>query len=147
VWLIIACVAGSCKGINREAFEGVNQAGREIELAIGAKADLSRYQQVLAEFTAQLATARQQAQSEADRALIAEYEDVQRQLDDMRLVWEAREARHAELLPVADPVAGRVQKQYGLPVNTNEPASIYASEALQLIWKDTKKKLDALALR
>jgi hypothetical protein len=146
-WLIIACVAGSCKGVNHEAFEGVNQAGREIELAIGAKADLPRYEQVLADFTTQLASARSQAQSEADRALVAAYEDVQRQLDDMRLVWEAREARQAELLPIADPVAGRVQQQYDLPVNTNDPPSIYAGEALQRIWEDTKNKIDALASR
>lgn len=145
VCLIIVCVAAACSRVNREAFEGVHRAGIEVELAIGSKADLPRYRQVLADFVSQLDIARARARSAADRQLVAQYETVGLGLEDMRLVWEARETQHSELLPVSDPVAGRIQKQYDLPVNTNEPTSIYAGEALQKIWIGTKKTLDAIA--
>ena len=140
---LLAAVA-ACGRVNQRAWEDINRAGHRIEPAVASKSTLADYRAAVAEFSAALDAVKSQELSARDQALVQRYDEFRHSLDDIRLVWEEREARQKELLPIAEPLPGRLQKEYGLPVNTNEPPSIYATEARNLIWESAKKKLEAI---
>jgi len=142
--LLVAVAA--CGRVNQRAFENVNRAGHRIEPAVTGRSTLADYRAAFADFSAALDAVKSQQLSTHDQAVVQQYDDVRRSLDDIRLVWEERETRRQELLPIAEALPGRLQKQYDLPVNTNEPPSIYATEARNLIWESARKKLDAIGL-
>lgn len=74
--------------------------------------------------------------------MLAEYEAALKNLTDLQLVWEAKDAR-GEMLPIREELPARIAREYELGVNTNEPPSIYADEAMGTIWQRARKHLRA----
>jgi len=142
VVLFGACVSSGT--LDRRRFDGVRRAGQAIRESIGAKAKLPRYQELLVRYADELSKLKETATRAEERALIERYAALYAQLEDIRLVWEARSTHAAETdrLPLSDPLSARLAEQYRLPVNTNEPPSIYATEALNAIWSAAKESLD-----
>jgi hypothetical protein len=140
VFLLV--LAGACRDFDRRHFAGLETAGKDIETAIDAKAGLPRYRESLDRFSAELANAKPRIQTSREREVLSQYEAAYRGLTDIRLVWEASEARGSDMLPIREELAARVAHEYDLGVNTNEPPSIYAGEALQTIWTTTRTKLE-----
>jgi hypothetical protein len=132
LFVLISLVA--CRTVDRRAFRDVERASRAVQAAIDGKASLPRYRELLNAYATALSTVRPQVTRAQDRAVLAEYEAALKNLTDLQLVWEEKDAR-GELLPVRDEVAARIAREYELGVNTNEPPSIYADEALGTIWK------------
>jgi hypothetical protein len=139
----LLAAAGGCRGVERQHFERLDGSGRAIEAAIEAKVDLPRYRQLLDAFSAELTVAKARVQTARERALVAQYEAAYHALIDLGLVWEAKEARGSDMLPIREDLPARIAREYDLGVNTNEPPSIYASEALHTIWAAAKTRLDA----
>lgn len=142
-----AFLAGACASggaLDRERFDGVRRAGQAIRESIGAKAKLPRYQELLVRYADELSKLKKTATEEKEKALVEQFSAIYAQLEDIRLVWEARSTHAAETdrLPISDPLSARLAQQYRLAVNTNEPPSIYATEALNAIWSATKESLD-----
>src|SRR5262249_27628208 len=80
------------------------------------------------------------------RAALAEYQAALKSLNDLELVWEAKDTQAREMLPIREEPTGRIAREYDLPVNTNEPPSIYADEAMGMIWQAALKHLRAASL-
>ena len=135
-------LAPACARMDKRAFADVDRAGRAIVEALDGKVALPQYRELVTAFSKEVASAKARTRSSNERALMGDYEAAETGLGDMLAVWERRDEHDAELLPVADALPGRLAKQYDLPVNTNEPPSIYASEALRAIWKATKVTLN-----
>jgi hypothetical protein len=137
-------VLAACSSSSARSFDDVHDAGRRAEALLAGDGDIAQYRQALSAFTAKLDALKAKPLSSRDQARAARYDAVRQALDDVRLVWEEKDARKLELLPIAEPLPGRLQKTYGLPVNTNEPPSIYATEARQLIGAAAREKLNAI---
>ncbi len=142
--LVHAAACASTGTLDRQRFEGIRAAGQAIQASIGASEKLSRYQELLTSYGAELSKLKGAATNRKEREVVAQYDALYAQFQDLRLVWEARTTRAAETdrLPLSDPLSERLAKQYSLPVNTNEPPSIYATEALNAIWTDAKASLE-----
>lgn len=72
--------------------------------------------------------------------MLAEYEAALKNLTDLQLVWEEKDAR-GEMLPIREEIPARIAREYELGVNTNEPPSIYADEAMAAAWKAARGHL------
>lgn len=145
--VIAAFTASACASsgaLDRQHFEGVRRAGQAIRESIGANAKLPRYQELLVRYADELSKLKEAATGANEKVLVERYVALYAQLEDIRLVWEARTTRAADTdrLPLSDPLSARLAEQYRLPVNTNEPPSIYATEALNAIWSAAKESLD-----
>jgi len=141
--LFLVAATWSCRGVERQHFQRLDEAGQAIEASIRERVDLPRYRPLLETFSAALSDTRIHVQTSRERALLAQYEAAYLGLNDMLLVWEAREARGSEMLPIREELPARIAREYELGVNTNEPPSIYASEALQTISTASRDKLAA----
>lgn len=130
-------------GIDRQLFQPVDLAAREIIVALGAEAPPARLRELRVALGAAVNAVEPLANSSAERALAADFKSAGAALDDLLAVVELRETTGNELLPVSNPLAARVWKAYDLPVNTNEPPSIYASEAAREIQTVVRTKLAA----
>src|SRR5262249_30150191 len=91
-------------------------------------------------YAAALSTVRPRVTRSEDRAVLAEYEAALKNLTDLQLVWEEKDAR-GEMLPIREEVPARIAREYELGVNTNEPPSIYADEAMGTIGKAATQHL------
>jgi hypothetical protein len=131
-----------CRTVDRRAFRDVERASRAVQAAIDGKAGLARYRELLNAYETALSTVRPRMTRSGDRAVLAEYEAALKNLTDLRLVWEEKDAR-GEMLPLREKVPARIAREYELGVNTNEPPSIYADEAMAAIWKAALKHLRA----
>lgn len=142
-FLVTLClaVATACGGIDRQTFAELDRTGRALAVAFAGKPNLPAFRTLQQQFAAALGTAKPRAQSSGDRTQISDYEAVDALLREMLVLWVGRDEHDAELLPVADELPGRLLKRYDLPVNTNEPTSIYASEALRALRDDVTTRL------
>ena len=61
----------------------------------------------------------------------------------MLTVWTGLVERDEVLIPVSGSVGGALTERYELPVNTNEPPSVYANEALAALRDDIRQRLAA----
>ena len=145
VWVAIATALMACQPVSTAQFDRLDAAGRGVRSAIENKAGLEGFRKAVDAFSAELATTAADASAGSDRARLDRYREIEASLKDIVLVWEEKNATQKELMALATPLASRLQKQYDLPVNTNEPPSIYASEAMQMIWDAQKKKMETLA--
>jgi hypothetical protein len=141
VFLLISATA--CHRPDRRGFEGVERASKAIQDAIDTKATLPRYRELLDTYSTELSGAQQRADASRERAVLSEYEAALKGLTDIRLVWEAKDARGSEMLPIRDDLPARIAREYDLGVNTNEPPSIYADEAMHTIWEAARRHLRA----
>jgi hypothetical protein len=141
LWIVLAAtLAVSCAKVDRQLFGGLDRASTTI-LAEVPKVSLARYRELVTVYASELTAAHSRAQTSAELAALDSYDAAQIGLKDILAVWDAKETRQSDMLPMRDEMAARVAKQYSLPVNTNEPPSIYASEAMQVIWDATKGRL------
>lgn len=147
VWLWLLLATASCASADPRAFDDVKQAARQVTAVVTARGSLAQFAGAVARFSTAIDQLKAKPLSSKERSLAAEYEGVRQSLDDIRLVWEEKEKRQQELLPIAEPLPARLQKTYDLPINSNEPPSIYASEARQMIWDGARTKLEALQNR
>lgn len=144
LWILVALAIIGCDREAARTFQDVDREARSLEAAVAAKTDLRGFRERLTAFTTELDRAEREADSPGERAIAERYEAVRAGLNDILMVWELKESRRAERLPIAEPLPGRLAREYSLPINTNEPPSIYGSEAVQMIWEATKLKLDAI---
>ncbi len=107
---------------------------------------LPQYRELLSTYTAELSGVRGRARNTRERAVLAEYEAALRGLTDIQLVWEEKDARGSDMLPIREELPARIAREYDLGVNTNEPPSIYADEALHAIWAAARGHLRAARL-
>jgi hypothetical protein len=138
LFVLISLVA--CRTVDRRAFRDVERASSAVQTAIDGKAGLPRYRELLNEYAAALSTVRPRVTHPADRAVLAEYEAALKNLTDLKLVWEEKDAR-GEMLPIREEVPARIAREYELGVNTNEPPSIYADEAMGTISQAARQHL------
>jgi hypothetical protein len=138
--LLMAALASGCTRVDRQLFTGLDRTSQAI-LAEVPKVGLERYRELTTSYTNELTAAHARAQTSAERAALEPYDSAQTGLKDILAVWSAKDTTQSDMLPVRDEMAGRIAKTYGLPVNTNEPPSIYAGEAMQIIWDSTKARL------
>lgn len=110
---------------------------------MAAKSNLPQYRALVATFSTELSNAKARVETSRERAVLARYEAAHRGLTDILLVWDAREARGSDMLPIREELPARIAREYELGVNTNEPPSIYAGEAMQTIWAGAKTTLDS----
>ena len=144
-WLFITLVAASaCTSARTERLPRLEAASHEVKGILTAKGSLDQFRTAAATFSSELARANADVPSSTDRARLDRYGEIDKALQDIVAVWEFKQTRQQELVPLSLPLAERLAKEYQLPVNTNEPPSIYASEAMQTIWDATKQKMDAL---
>jgi hypothetical protein len=132
----------ACTSTHRERFPTLESASRHVVSVLSSDATLDRYRSAAASFATELEHAAPTTATGRER--LDRYRDVNKGLQDILAVWEAKSSGQQELLPLSSPLAGRLAKEWELPVNTNEPPSIYASEAMQTIWRATKKKIEEL---
>jgi hypothetical protein len=135
--LLTAC------GIDPQKFQSVDLAGREIIVALNTDTSPGRLRELRAAFGSALQAVEPLASSNAERTLTADFRSAGAALDDLLAVLDLRITTGTELLPVSNPLAERVWKAYDLPINTNEPPSIYASEAVREIQAGVRAKLAA----
>jgi hypothetical protein len=141
VFLLISAIG--CGGLDRRAFEKVERTSKAVQAAIEGKTTLPKYRELLGAYSAELAAVRQRVTTARGHAALAEYEAALKGLTDIRLVWEDKDARGSDMLPIREELPARIAREYDLGVNTNEPPSIYADEALEAIWKATRAHLVA----
>jgi len=135
--------AGACQRLDRRAFDGVEKASRALQTAVDSQTSLPTYRQLLSTYVTELAAVRGRVSNAPERAVLAEYEAALKGLSDLQLVWEDKEARGSEMLPIRDELPARIAREYELGVNTNEPPSIYATEALHRVWETARVHLRA----
>jgi hypothetical protein len=132
VFLLIS--AFGCRGLSRTTFQPVETASRAIEADLDRKpepkAELTHYSELLNACAGALDGARERVRTPREQAVLGEYEAALKALTDIGLIWEERRRRGTELLPLREEAVGRLVREYDLPVNTNEPPSIYATEAV-----------------
>ena len=143
--IVASVAAAGCTRIDRRIFEGLVRQSKSIEDQVPAKVDLARYRDLVNGMSDELAGATARAHTRGERAVLAEYDTALTGLKDILAVWEAKDRSRSDLLPIRDAMPARIAREYNLAVNTNEPPSIYASEAMQAIWATTKPRLEAAA--
>lgn len=143
--LFVLISLSACRTVDRRAFQDVERTSKAIQTAIDGKAGLPRYRELLSAYGAALSTVDSRVTHARDRAVLAEYQAALKNLTDLQLVWEEKDAR-GEMLPIREEVTARIAREYELGVNTNEPPSIYADEAMQAVWQAAQKHLRAASL-
>jgi len=139
VFLLIS--AAACRGADRRTFSGLEQASRALQPALAGNTTVATYRDLLNSYATELSAVRGHVTNSRERAILAEYDAAMKPLTDMRLVWESKEAG-SEMLRVADEVPARIAREYELGINTNDPPSIYATEALHAIATSARQHLE-----
>ena len=140
--LFVLISLSACRTVDRRAFQDVERASRALQTAIDGKTGLPRYRELLNAYVVALSAVDAHVTRADDRAVLAEYQAALKNLTDLQLVWEEKDAR-GEMLPIREDVPARIAREYELGVNTNEPPSIYADEAMAAIWQAALKHLHA----
>jgi hypothetical protein len=140
--LFVLISVSACRMVDRRAFQDVERASKAVQTAIDGQAGLPRYRELLSAYAAALLTVGSRVTRSQDRAVLAEYEAALKNLTDLQLVWAEKDAR-GEMLPIREEVPARIARDYELGVNTNEPPSIYADEAMGAIRQAALKHLRA----
>jgi hypothetical protein len=140
VFLLTLAIA--CQRVDRRAFQDLERTAKAIQTALDGTTTVAAYRELLNTYSAELATLHGQVTKTADQAVLTEFDLALKGLTDLRLVWDEKDARQSDMLPIREELAGRIAREYGLGVNTNEPPSIYANEALHAIWERAKEHLE-----
>lgn len=141
VFLLIFAIG--CRDVDRRAFQSVERASTTVQTALDNKATLAQFRPLLAAYSAEVSAAESRASTPGERRLLAEYQAALKALTDVQLVWEEKEARGVQLLPIREALPARLKREYDLPVNTNEPPSIYADEAMTAAWDAARQHMRA----
>jgi hypothetical protein len=136
----------ACGWSDRRTFQGVERASKAIQSALDGKAALPQYRELLRTYAAELSVAGPRVTDSRGRDALAEYQAALKSLNDLELVWEEKDTQTREMLPIREEPAGRIAREYDLPVNTNEPPSIYVAEAIAATRQAASKHLRAASL-
>jgi hypothetical protein len=139
----LAMAGAACAGVDSQKFAGLHHARTVLVAEVPSQVNLARYRDLVRGYSTEVVAAQARMETSGERELLKRFEDAESGLKDVLAVWEARDRGNSELLPLSDPTFSRLQKEYDLPVNTNEPPSIYANEAMSAIWGRTKATLEA----
>jgi hypothetical protein len=134
--------ATACAGFDPQLFIPLDRAGRAVAVSLKERPSLPKFRPLRQSFGAAINDVRPRLQTSRERTLFGDYEVIDQRLSEMLAVWEELEERDESLLPVSETLASQLQTRYGLPVNTNEPASIYANEALYALRDDIIQRVD-----
>jgi hypothetical protein len=141
LWAFLLIWVTACTGLDRRTFLGVERASKAIQAALDGKTALPQYRELLSTYSTELSGIRARVSNRREQAVLAEYDAALRGLTDIQLVWENKETRGSDMLPIREELPARIAREYDLGVNTNEPPSIYADEALQAIWQAARRHL------
>jgi hypothetical protein len=141
VFLLIWVIA--CTGLDRRTFLGVERASKAVQAALDGKPTLPQYRALLRAYSTELSGIRARVTTSREQAVLAEYDAALKSLTDIQLVWEEKETRGSDMLPIREELPARIAREYDLGVNTNEPPSIYANEALVAISEAARGHLRA----
>jgi hypothetical protein len=119
----------------------VERASKVIQTSLDGKATLAQYREQLSTYSTELTGIRARVADARDQAVLKEYDAALKGLTDLQLVWEAKETRGSDMLPIREEFPARIAREYDLGINTNEPPSIYADEALQATRQAARKHL------
>ena len=144
VFLLIS--ATGCARLDRRDFQGIERASTALQAAVDGKTTLPAFRERLAAYSTELSGVHQRVTAGPGRQVLSEYEAALKGLTDMRLIWEAKDARGSDMLPIREELPARIAREYDLGINTNDPPSIYANEALQTIWEAARGHLRAASL-
>jgi len=133
--------ASACTGRDRRTFLGVEQASKTIQAALDSKPTLPQFRELLSVYSTGLNGIHARVASPRDQPVLKEYDAALKELTDMQLVWEAKEARGSDMLPIREELPARIAREYQLGINTNEPPSIYADEAMQAARQAARQHL------
>ncbi|MEQ1868979.1 MAG: hypothetical protein ABL961_03030 [Vicinamibacterales bacterium] len=139
--LVLPLTGAACARVHPETFAPLAQTGQSIVVALTDRPTLPRFRPLRQAFGSALAEARPKARSSTEHRMLNAYEAVDERLSEMLAVWEGLNARQEERLPVTRPLGAQLKARYDLAVNTNEPVSIYATEALVALRDDIKERL------
>jgi len=143
LWVFLLICAIACTGVERRTFQGVERASKAIEAALDGKPTLPQYRELLRAYSTELSGIRAGVTTSRGEAVLAEYDAALKGLTDIQLVWEAKDARGSDMLPIREELPARIAREYDLGINTNEPPSIYANEALAAISEAARGHLRA----
>lgn len=139
--LVLQLTGAACARVHPQTFVPLAQTGQSIVVALTDRPTLPRFRPLRQAFGVALAEARPKAHSATEHRMLNAYEAVDERLSEMLDVWEGLDARQEEGLPVTRPLGAQLKTRYDLAVNTNEPVSIYATEALVALRDDIKERL------
>ena len=142
--LALSCLS-ACARVNPQRFQPLVESGRAIASALTTGPSLPAFRPLRQQFSTALTTVKPTLQSAAERTIFGEYEVINQRLEDMLTVWTGLMERDEAMLPVGQPLGQGLKERYDLPVNTNEPPSVYANEALVAIRDDITQRLTAAA--
>jgi len=133
--------ASACTGRDRRTFPGVERASKAIQAALDSKPTLPQFRERLSVYSTELNDIHARVASSRDQPVLKEYDAALKELTDMQLVWEAKESRGSDMLPIREELPARIAREYQLGINTNEPPSIYADEAMQAARQAARQHL------
>lgn len=139
--LVLAPLVTACASVNPQTFAPVIQSGQALVDALRDRPSLPAFRPLRQNYSSALATVRLTLQSSAERTIFGDYEVVDARLEEMLAVWTGLVDRDETMLPLAQPIGETLKARYALPVNTNEPPSVYASEALAALRDDITQRL------
>jgi hypothetical protein len=139
--VLLMLTATACAGFDPQLFTPLDQTGRAIADALKERPSLPKFRPLRQSFGVALNDVRPRLRSARERTLFGDYEVIDLRLSEMLAVWEGLEEREESLMPVAGTLAAQLKTRYELPVNTNEPVSIYANEALYALRDDIIQRI------
>lgn len=140
--LLTLTLCAAC-GLDATRFRELDIAARQLYLALGKPAlTPSDLEQARAPFRTALQARASDIASRQERELLEVYRAADTAAADLAALFERRGSPDNVLLPVSDPLIERIWKTYDLPVNTNEPPSIYFAEAGRAIVDVARQRLN-----
>ena len=134
--------ATACAVFDPQLFTPLDRAGQAVVASLKERPSLPKFRPLRQSFNAELSAVRPRVQTARERTVFGDYEVVDQRLSEILAVWEGLEEREESLIPVSGPLAAELRTRYELPVNTNEPPSIYANEAMYALRDDIVQRLD-----
>ena len=139
---VLMLSATACAHFNPALFTPLDRAGREIAGVMKDRPSLPKFKPLRQSFSTALNDVRPRVESARERTLFGDYEVIDQRLGEMLAVWEGLEEREESMIPVTGALGTQLKTRYELPVNTNQPPSIYANEALYALRDDIVKRVD-----
>jgi hypothetical protein len=141
--IVAILVCSSCASrIDRQKFEPLYRAGKNIEGALGVGVNL-KYRELLQGFATEFSIANDKAANEAERALVKRYEEALSAYKDAGTIWEKR-LKGDVLAPAGDPELVRIVDAYPLSGSGSGTAFTFSGQAaVQTIWVTAGARLKA----
>ena len=151
--LILAVGVVGCSGIDKNKFNDLNRSAKAIEGAVAVGVDLSKFGELLQNFSTEIAITRDKVKNEKETRLLALYGAALEAYRDSAALWAAEVAgdeaqRMANMIAVPPDLASSLSR-YGIP-GLNIPDAngmvVVENDAIQLLWALAKEKLNEAAV-